>query len=115
MRKRRYLMLSNGPSLETRLWRAFIVASLAAGFALFATGAAAEPGFVRAGEPQARIYTVSTFDVGGRPIALTASGRRAYADTEMMRARVEEARELRKALPGFPQEPHVKVDMSMAF
>lgn len=115
MPRRRYLMLRNAPSLQSRLIKAFSVVCIAAGLALIATPAAAEPRLAADGEPEARTYTLSAFEVRGRPLTLTASGRRAYADTEVMRGRVEEARDLRKAMAGYPQEPHVKLDVRMAF
>ena len=115
MPKRRYLMLRRAPSVTQKLLRALGVACLAAGLTVIATAAAAEPGFDQADARQGRIHTVGAFEVNGHPITLTASGRRVYADTEMMRARVEESQELRQALPGFPQEPHVKIDVRMAF
>lgn len=115
MSRRRYLMLRNTPSLADRLARMFGVVCIVAGLVLAATSAAAEPGFTGTDEPRGRVFTVSSFEAGGRSFVVTASGRRAYADTQMMRARVEEARDLRNALPGYPQEPRVKVDMRMAF
>ena len=115
MPRRRYLMLRNGPSLQSRLLRLASLACIAAGLAVMATSAAAEPGFAGSKDSIARTYTLSTFEVKGRPLAVTASGRRAYADTPLMRARVEESREMGKAMAGYPQEPHVKVDVRMAF
>jgi hypothetical protein len=108
-------MLPNTPSLEERLLKVLSLACLAVGLVLIATPAAAQQAAHESDPTQGRIYTVSAFEVNGRSFAVTASGRRAYADTEIMRARIEESEELRKALPGYPREPHVKIDMRMAF
>lgn len=115
MPRRRYLMLRNAPSLEERLMKVLGIACIAVGLVLIATPAAAQQAVDEPGAAQGRVFTVSAFEVNGKSFALTASGRRAYADTAMMRARIEEAEELRKALPGYPREPHVKIDMRMAF
>lgn len=115
MPRRRYLMLRNAPSLKDRLLQALGVVCIALSLVLIAMPAAAQQNLTETDGRQGRIFTVSAMEVNGHMLSLTASGRRAYADTASMRARIEESEELHKALPGYPREPHVKVDIRMAF
>lgn len=62
-----------------------------------------------------RPQTIETFSVGGADISFAAIGRSAYADTGMARDLLEEAEEMRKFLPGYPQPAHVTFTLSVAF
>lgn len=62
-----------------------------------------------------RPQAIETFTVGGADIAFTAYGRTAYADTGMARDLVEEAQEMNKFMPGYPQPAHVTLSLSVAF
>lgn len=82
-------MLRNGPSLSTQLWRAAMVACLAAGLALFAAGAVAEPELQHSHETAGRRSTVSPSAIPGCDSAPTASDQSGPADTHLIRLRIE--------------------------
>ena len=62
-----------------------------------------------------RPQAIETFSVGGADVAFMAYGRAAYADTGMARDLVEEAQEMNKFMPGYPQPAHVTLSLSVAF
>ena len=95
------------------LLKLLVVAGLAAGASLAATGAAAG-GYEPTRHPAQRPHALQAFEVVGAPVTLVAYGRGVYAD-EIMRARCEEARNLRKAMDGFPAESSFNVALRMTF
>lgn len=91
-------------------------------FGILWSGAAiAEPacadaalGFVADDEHQNR-HIVESFTLAGADISLIAVGRTAYADTEMARDMIEEAQEMGKFMPGYPQPAQMTVSFSVSF
>lgn len=95
------------------LKRALGVATMIAGAMLLSTGAAAAE-FVAQRPAAEAPRALSAFDVNGARVTLVAYGRGAYADAEM-HARCREARNMRKAVPGYPVESQFNVGLRMAF
>ncbi|MEQ8177610.1 MAG: hypothetical protein RIC52_03905 [Amphiplicatus sp.] len=97
-------------------------AFLIAMFGVLWSGAAiAEPacadaalGFVADDDHENR-HLVGSFRLAGADISLIAIGRAAYADTQMTRDAIEEAQEMGKFMPGYPQPAHVTVSLSVSF
>jgi hypothetical protein len=101
--------------------RNFGRAALAAWAALGASPVAAEPACAdptftiveRNGAAEPRILTA--LDVAGARLAVVATGRLAFMDTRQRNADIEEAIELGKVMPGYPQPAYVTFDLKMSF
>ncbi|MFQ5564434.1 MAG: hypothetical protein ACE5FO_12805 [Parvularculaceae bacterium] len=65
--------------------------------------------------PRSHPKTLTSFSIGERNIEIQAVTRRARADTALRHRRLEEALEMRKVLPGYPQPPFVSFDVKVSF
>lgn len=81
--------------------------------------AAAEPAradptyLIGANAPQPKELT--TFTLAGADLSLIATGRFAAADTGRGNQALEEALEMAKVLPGYPQPAYVTFDLKLSF
>lgn len=76
--------------------------------------ATADPMFlVAANGPHAA--TLTAFTIAGADLSMTATGRFASADTERASNALEEAMEMAKVLPGYPQPAYVTFGLKLAF
>jgi hypothetical protein len=96
-------------------------AILAALVALIASPASAEPAcadpsYTLAERSGARSpATLTAFSLVGAELSVVATGRFALADTRQRGDDLEEALEMRKVLPGYPQPALVTFDLKLAF
>jgi hypothetical protein len=58
---------------------------------------------------------IADFDLGGAAFSVIATGRFAAADTSRASDALEEAMEMAKVMPGYPQPAFVTVDLQLAF
>lgn len=96
-------------------------AAFAAGLALAALPAGAEPASADptyaladrqiAGTPK----TLAVFDVVGADVSVVATGRLAFVDTRQRGVDLEEALEMGKVMPGYPQPAYVTFDLKLSF
>lgn len=90
-------------------------------FLAFAAPAAAEPAtadpaFIFAdGQREAEPHLVARLPLGTTALSLVATGRAAGVDTQMAREDFHEAIAFEKAMPGYPQPPHVTIDLRVSF
>ncbi|MEQ8936618.1 MAG: hypothetical protein RIE56_12590 [Amphiplicatus sp.] len=115
MRNYRRRRASVGRAMRTAAFLITMLGILWSGAALAEPACAdAALGFVADNDHQgARV--VESFKLGGADISLIAVGRTAYADTEMARDIIEEAQEMNKFIPGYPQPAQMTVSLSVSF
>lgn len=62
-----------------------------------------------------RGHVVERFRLAGADVSVIAVGRAAYADTAIGRDAIEEAEEMGKFMPGYPQPAQMTVSLSVSF